>query len=167
MIFNNKICSMKKFFIATLLLICAKISIAQTTQSSTYNRAIGIKFPGGFSVTYKKFVTQTNNLEAQVTAWNKGFRMSGLYEFNFYSFNTIDGLAWFAGPGVHLGFWKEQYSKDYNSKADFGVDGIIGLDYKFKDIPVNVSLDWEPSVTLVGSAGFTPSYGGFAVRYTF
>jgi hypothetical protein len=163
----NKFCSMKKLFAATLLIICAKFSFAQTEQPSTYRRAIGIKFPGGFSVTYKKFVTQSNNIEAQVTAWNKGFRMSGLYEFNFYSFNNVEGLAWFAGPGVHLGFWKDQYQKDYDSKADFGIDGIIGLDYKFKTVPVNVSLDWQPSITLVGTAGFTPSYGGIGVRYTF
>jgi hypothetical protein len=78
--------------------------------------------------------------------------MSGLYEFNFYSFNNVEGLAWFVGPGVHLGFWKDQYQKDYNSKADFGIDGIIGLDYKFRGVPINVSLDWEPSITLVGTA---------------
>jgi len=158
---------MKKLLAVTLFIICAKFSMAQTEQSSLYRRAIGIKFPGGFSVTYKQFVTQTNNIEAQATAWNKGFRLSGLYEFNFYSFNTVEGLAWFVGPGVHLGFWKDQYSKDYNSKADFGIDGIIGLDYKFKDLPINVSLDWQPSVTLVGSAGFVPAYGGLGIRYTF
>ena len=167
MLLTNKFCKMKKIFAIALFIICAKFSFAQTEPSSTYRQAIGIKFPGGFSVTYKKFVTQSNNLEAQVTAWNKGFRMSGLYEFNFYSFNNVEGLAWFVGSGVHLGFWKDQYQKDYNSKADFGIDGIIGLDYKFRGVPINVSLDWEPSITLVGTAGFTPSYGGFAVRYTF
>jgi hypothetical protein len=134
---------------------------------SAYKQAIGIKFPGGLSLTYKKFVTDTHSIEGQLTSWNKGFRMAGLYEFNFYTFNDVEGLAWFVGPGVHVGFWKDQYSKDYNSYADLGIDGIIGLDYKFKNIPINVSADWEPAVTLVGSAGFTPAYGGLAVRYTF
>ena len=156
---------MKKILIVTLLISCTKLSFAQT--NSMYHQAIGIKVPGGFSVTYKKFLTQTHNIEAQATIWNKGFRLSGLYEFNFYSFDKVEGLAWFVGPGAHIGFWKQTYQKDYNSKADFGIDGIIGLDYKFKDVPVNVSLDWQPSVTLVGSAGFTPAYGGIAVRYTF
>ncbi|HXL55005.1 MAG TPA: hypothetical protein VN958_02030, partial [Chitinophagaceae bacterium] len=163
----NKICSMKKIITVALLIISTKYSFAQSQPQSTYHQAIGIKFPGGFSVTYKQFVTASNNLEAQATIWNKGFRLSGLYEFNFYSFDKVDGLAWFLGPGVHLGFWKDQYQKDYDSKADFGIDGIIGLDYKFRDVPVNVSIDWQPAVTLVGSAGFTPSYGGIGVRYTF
>lgn len=155
---------MKTFLI---LLITTCILTTAHAQENTYNRALGVKFPGGFSVTYKKFVTNTNNIEAQVTLWNKGYRMSGLYEFNFYSFNTVEGLSWFVGPGVHLGFWKDTLQKTYNSKVDFGVDGIIGLDYKIKNLPINLSLDWEPSVTLIGSAGFTPSYGGIGVRYTF
>jgi hypothetical protein len=167
MLYTNKFCKMKKIVTVTFLLICTKFLFAQSETQSTYQRAIGIKFPGGFSVTYKQFITAANNLEAQATIWNKGFRLSGLYEFNFYSFNNVDGLAWFVGPGVHLGFWKDQYQKDYNSNVDFGIDGIIGLDYKFRYVPINVSLDWQPAVTLVGSAGFTPSYGGIGVRYTF
>jgi hypothetical protein len=154
---------MRKILVAALFIICSKVSFAQ----SVYNRAIGLKVPGGFSVTYKKFITPVNNIEAQATISNKGFRVSGLYEFNFYSFDDVAGLSWFAGPGAHIGFWKNSDEKNNSSKADIGVDGIIGLDYKFNDAPINISLDWQPSVTLVGSTGFTPVYGGIAVRYTF
>ena len=153
---------MKKIVAVILLIISVKFSFAQT-----YHQAIGIKLPGGFSVTYKKFLSENNNIEAQATLWHKGFRLSGLYEFNFYAFDKVEELSLFVGPGAHLGFWKDQYEKDYDSKADFGIDGIIGLDYKFKEAPVNISLDWQPSVTLAGSAGFSPAYGGIAVRYTF
>ena len=146
--------------------ICTTLFITAHTQAP-YDRAIGLKFPGGFSATYKQFVTDTRNIEAQVTLWHKGFRASGLYEFNFYAFDEVPELSWFVGPGAHLGFWKNQYKDNYNSSVDFGIDGIIGLDYKIKDAPINVSVDWEPAVTLIGSAGFTPAFGGFAVRYTF
>jgi hypothetical protein len=160
---------MKKFtWVFMVLLFSARLNAQLNGPAgSAYSQAIGIKFPGGLSLTYKKFVTDTHNIEAQLTSWNKGFRVAGLYEFNFYSFNDVEGLAWFVGPGAHIGFWKSQDAKDYGSKTDLGVDGIIGLDYKFKDIPINVSIDWQPTVTLVGTAGFTPAYGGLAVRYTF
>ncbi len=154
---------MKKIIVVTLLIASAKISFGQ----STYSKAIGVKFPAGFSVSYKDFLTDTRNLEAQATIWNKGFKVSGLYEFNFYVFNNADGLALFAGPGAHIGFWKQQYKSDYGSTIDIGIDGIIGLDYKFKDAPINLSVDWQPSITLIGSAGFAPASGGLAVRYTF
>jgi hypothetical protein len=156
-----------KFMRTFLILLITLCSATFVHAQSSYNRAIGIKAPGGFSATYKHFLTDNNNAELQLTLWNKGYRTSALYEFNFYSFPMVENLSWFVGPGVHVGFWKDTYRKDYNSRVDFGVDGIIGFDYKFKDIPINVSIDWQPSVTLVGSAGFTPSYGGLAVRYTF
>ena len=154
---------MKKTAILIFFIAIACVSFAQ----APYNRAIGLKFPGGFSLTYKKFVSDTRNFEAQFTSWNKGFRVAGLYEINFHTFNKIPDLAWFVGPGAHIGFWKSAYEKTYNSQIDIGVDGIIGLDYKFKSVPINVSIDWEPAVTLLGSAGFTPVFGGAAIRYTF
>jgi hypothetical protein len=141
--------------------------ITAVHAQAPYDRALGIKFPGGLSLTYKKFIADTRNIEAQLTAWHQGLRVSGLYEFNFYSFKGIPALSWFVGPGVHVGFWKSSGEKNYDSKADIGIDGVIGFDYKFKSVPVNISVDWEPAVTLIGSAGFTPVFGGIAVRYTF
>ena len=155
---------MKKVFLLLAGLILAGTGFSQSDYG--YKHALGLKFPGGLSVTYKVFVSDNNNVEAQAMFWNKGFRAVGLYEFNF-EISGADGLHWFVGPGAHIGFWKTQYQKDYNSSADFGVDGIIGLDYKFRDIPFNVSLDWEPSIVFAGSNGFTPAYGGLAIRYTF
>ncbi len=153
---------MKRVFFCLLITILSLHSFSQ----SGYHQALGLKFPGGFSVTYKKFVTQSNNLEAQVMFWQKGFRAVGLYEFNF-DISDVDQLHWFVGPGAHIGFWKKQYAKNYSSSADFGIDGIIGLDYKLKDFPVDISLDWQPSIVLVGTNGFTPAYGGLGIRYTF
>jgi hypothetical protein len=141
--------------------------MTSTNAQAPYDHAIGLKFPGGVSVTYKTFITDTRNIEAEFTAWHQGFRVAGLYEFNFYSFDNIPELSWFVGPGAHIGFWKNQEDKNYNSQADVGIDGIIGLDYKFKGVPINVSLDWQPAITIIGDAGFTPVFGGIGVRYTF
>ncbi len=148
-----------------VLLLTTTITIAHA--QAPYDRAIGVKFPGGLSLTYKKFVSDSRNLEAQFTSWHKGFRVAGLYEFNFYTFDKVPELSWFVGPGAHLGFWKSEFKDTYNSHIDLGIDGIIGLDYKIKDAPIDVSVDWQPAVTLLGSAGFTPAFGGFAIRYTF
>ena len=152
-----------------IALLTTLFFVTTLNAQAPYNRALGVKFPGGLSLTYKKFISDTHNLEAQFTAWHQGFRVAGLYEFNFYSFSNVPELSWFVGPGAHIGFWKHDYdsTKNYNSQPDIGVDGIIGLDYKFKNVPINVSVDWEPAITLIGSAGFTPVFGGVAIRYTF
>jgi len=167
---NTTLHNMKKIAIAVIIIssfLRVQAQSVEVVQGSSYKQAVGVKLPLGFSATYKKFISSTNNIEAEATYWNKGFRAALLYEFNFYSFPSVPNLSWFVGPGAHVGFWKSQYQKTYNSKADLGIDGIIGLDYKFDNLPINVSLDWQPSITLLGDAAFIPAYGGLGVRYTF
>jgi hypothetical protein len=153
---------MRQFLVLLIILCYTTILHAQ----SNYKRAAGVKVFTSVSATYKQFLTEKNNVEAELTAWRDGYRVSGLYEFNFYSFKSVEGLSWFVGPGAHVGVSKDDASKDGNSLFNFGFDGIIGFDYKFNKIPINVSIDWQPSVNLVGVSEF-PSLGGIAVRYTF
>ncbi|WP_153796116.1 hypothetical protein [Foetidibacter luteolus] len=150
--------------------ICCGSFLAAAAQTS-YDRALGLKFPGGFSVSYKQFLTETNNVEVLGTFKGGGFRLTGLYEFNFYTLD-VEGLSWFVGPGAHIGFGKEDQLSAENktttkNTADLGIDGIIGLDYKFRDLPLNVSLDWQPSIVIAGNTNFSGAYGGLGIRYTF
>ena len=159
---------MKIVFVSFCMLFCFCHLFAQTdNQTSTYNRAIGIKFPGGFAISYKQFLKDNQNVEAQAMFINNGFRAVGLYEWN-WDIQGIDGLRWYVGPGAHIGFWNNDYSKkSNNSNAGIGIDGVIGLDYKISDLPINISLDWQPSIDVIGSTGTGLGYGGIGVRYTF
>ena len=53
------------------------------------------------------------------------------------------------------------------SEAYFGIDGVVGLDFKFRGAPINMSLDWQPSFSFGpnGSTGFEGGWGGLAIRY--
>ncbi len=150
------------------MLFCFCAAFAQTdNQTSTYKRAIGVKFPGGFAISYKQFLKDNQNVEAEAMFINNGFRAVGLYEWN-WDIQGVEGLRWYVGPGAHIGFWNNNYSKkSNNSNAGIGIDGVIGFDYKFSDLPINISLDWQPSVDVIGSTGTALGYGGIGVRYTF
>ena len=45
--------------------------------------------------------------------------------------------------------------------------GIIGLDYKFQKIPLNISVDWKPELNLVEEVSFEASTVGLGVRFVF
>ena len=66
--------------------------------------------------------------------------------------------------GLRLGYpLSVSYKTFLNDKA-----GNIGLDYKFANTPINLSLDWIPTYWLTGYYdGFGSAIGGLAVRYTF
>jgi hypothetical protein len=154
---------MKKWMFTLAICCFAFGGFAQTD----YDQAIGLKFPGGLAATYKKMLKNNKAWEAQAMFWDKGARFVALYEFHFYNLDAAGRLAWYVGPGAHIGFYKNKFQESYNSSADIGIDGVIGVDYKIKNIPINLSLDWQPSISLIGKSNTSPALGGLAVRYTF
>jgi len=140
------------------------IAKAQDVNVATYHSSLGVKISSGVAASYKTFISNKNALEFQTTFFRQGLRMVGLYEFH-KPFNNVDGLSWYFGPGAHVGIWKKNYRDKYNSTVDVGIDGVLGIDYKVPSLPINLSLDWQPSLSLLGNAALSPQFGGIAIRY--
>jgi hypothetical protein len=165
---------MKKqiIFIAIALLFFCATSTAQS-KGRSYTTALGVKFLDGGGITLKHFIKKNTALEGIAFFWNRGVRFTGLYELHF-DINGAPGLKWYVGPGAHVGFYS---NNDYNKKYYYndgryngtfiGIDGVLGLDYKINNTPLNLSLDWQPSFEFGTGRGFTGNWGGFGVRYTF
>ncbi|MEO6406511.1 MAG: hypothetical protein ABIY51_00865 [Ferruginibacter sp.] len=157
---------MKKFFIVSMILCsfsASKLLAQSNVNSQEYKTAFGVKFyPGAVSI--KHFLNEKAAIEGLGYFWNRGGRITGLYEIHGDIANA-SGLKWYVGPGAHVGF----YNTKYGGGTGIGVDGVLGLDYKFKGAPINVSLDWQPSFEF-GNAygnGFSGNWGGLAIRYVF
>ncbi|BAV08233.1 hypothetical protein FLA_4266 [Filimonas lacunae] len=134
---------------------------------SDYQTAIGVKvYPGALS--FKTFTNDNTAIEGLAYFWSNGFRATGLYEIHG-DIEGAEGLKWYVGPGAHLGFynnnWKDKYP-DRSSGIALGIDGVLGLDYKISGAPINISLDWQPSLNLIGYSYFEGGWGGLGIRYT-
>lgn len=172
---------MKKQFILGAIISVMAITTASAQKSrsfnsSNYTTALGVKvYPGsgGAAVTLKHFITKGVALEALGYAWQRGGRLTGLLEFH-WDIPGAPGLKWYVGPGVHVSFYndKNYYYRNNTVNGSYvtaGLDGVIGLDYKFNKIPLNLSADWQPSVEFGDGRykGFGGDFGGIAARYTF
>ena len=164
---------MKHFLVLGLMISMSATGSAQALGRN-YKTAVGFKFyPTG--VTVKHFVKSNAALEGIGYFWNDGFRITGLYEYHG-NINGAPGLKWYVGPGAHIGFWNNGYyrerhweiDEDERRRAYLGLDGVLGLDYKINKAPINLSLDWQPSVSFGrGYADADVHFGGIAVRFTF
>lgn len=159
---------MKKKVLALVVLmaIFQGVAMAQSNIGSTdYKTAIGVKFYPG-AITLKHFVTDKHALEGIAYFWNRGTRITGLYEIHA-DIPNASGLKWYIGPGAHVGFYnnKTYDGVNYGGRTYIGVDGVIGLDYKIRSAPINFSLDWQPSFEFGDGAGFNGNWGGIAIRY--
>lgn len=145
------------------------LSLFVTTSilSQDYTTAIGLR--GGLSngVTVKHFISGNSALEGILSTRWRGFNITGLYEIN----NALPepGLNWYYGGGAHIGFWsgynRHPWFKDDRAYTVVGVDGILGIEYNFIDIPLNLSLDWKPAFNLVGYSGLWMDNFALSVRY--
>lgn len=168
----------KQFLLATVITILVITNVtaqkSKSFYSSDYTTALGVKvFPvdGAAAITFKHFINKGGAVEALGYFWERGGRLTGLYEFH-WNIDGAQGLKWFVGPGAHIGFYNDKYYNNYRyggSYAAVGIDGIIGLDYKFNRIPLNLSVDWQPSFEFGNDRynGFGGEFAGIAARYTF
>ncbi|CAN5238089.1 hypothetical protein BH09BAC2_BH09BAC2_11860 [soil metagenome] len=150
---------MKKFIVIVLLLVFFTGLKAQ----KNYTTALGVKFyPTG--ITIKHFISDKHSLEGIGYFFHEGTRITGLYELNF-PIGGLNGLNWYVGPGAHVGL----YNTKYGGGSAIGVDGVLGLDYKIADAPINISLDWQPSFEFgdKSNQGFAGNWGGIGIRYVF
>lgn len=151
-----------------LLLVTASIAVnaQRTTGSYSYKTALGVKVWDGGGISLKHFFNARNAGELIAYFHRRGFRLTGLYEIHG-PISGAPGLKWYIGPGAHIGFYDHPHDDDHHDGTYIGIDGVIGLDYKFRGAPINVSLDWQPSFEFGDGRGFNGSWGGLGIRYTF
>ncbi|MBS1920075.1 MAG: hypothetical protein JST17_07465 [Bacteroidetes bacterium] len=135
---------------------------SKSINSSSYQTALGVKVWDGGGISLKHFFTTTHAGELIGYFWSRGTRLTGLYEIHG-PISGAAGLKWYIGPGAHIGFYNTK-----NGDGSFiGIDGVLGLDYKFRGAPINMSIDWQPSFEFGNDRGFYGNWGGLGVRYTF
>ena len=151
---------MKQVIGALLIVFISFQATAQnkTANSIDYKTAVGVKLWDGGGLTLKTFIKEDRALEF-IGFFNRyGTRITGLYEFHG-DLNTEGNLKWYLGGGGHVGLYKLK-------TTIIGIDGVIGIDYKFNNMPLNLALDWQPSFEFNRNYLFSGNWGGLAIRYT-
>ncbi len=149
------------------------IFMFSTLNAQDYTTAVGGRLGYPLSASIKHFITDSHALEAYVGTRGDSFyrwtNISAAYQIHnsFNSADLPDNLRWYYGFGgsVYFWSWDSFYSDQYRSTT-FGIQGYLGLDYQFDNIPLNITLDWVPTFFLNGfGSGLGAGYGSVGVRY--
>jgi hypothetical protein len=122
------------------------LGLRLSTAAPTINNSVSVKY----------FLNDRAALEGLVSFGSR-FGIGGLYEVH-QLIGAIPSLNWFYGGGAYVGF--------ENSKVYTGPTGIIGIDYKFQNAPVNLSLDWKPELDISPTINFVPDAFALSARFT-
>jgi hypothetical protein len=153
-----------------------------------YETAAGLRLGGWYGLQVKHFMTSTKAVEAILTPVPRGLHISVLWEQHANPFD-VAGLSAYAGIGPHLAFWTDgRYNpwwsdgryfpgnprKYYDNNGDpyagrvaFGVDMILGLEYRIRNFPLSLALDWKPGVLFFARVGGIWDDTALSLRYVF
>ncbi len=120
--------------------------------SSSYQSAIGLHLADQWGLTYKMgfqgsestYLDFIGTFQSEKDLYTS-FGLIALYELH-KNIGKVDGLRWYVGAGPNVGF--TSFDADIDSQIYFGITPVAGLDYKFKKLPINVSLDYKPNLSL-------------------
>lgn len=138
--------------------------------SAQYRTGLGIRLSSSApivnnSISVKHFINDKTAIEGLISMGDP-LAFGALVEF--HKPLAASGLQYFYGAGGYLGFQKEYNPNKLRNETEvhFGAQGIVGLDYKFSNVPLNISLDWKPELNIVSDINFEPAAIGFTARFT-
>jgi hypothetical protein len=147
---------MKKWIGITVICI---LLVGSRAMAQEYKMGLGIRLSSANatvnnSVSFKYFLNQNNALEGLLSFDPE--TVGALYEHHLPL--GAPGFQWFFGGGGYVAFSGENI---------VGAMGVVGLDYKFETIPLNLSLDWKPELNLVKDINFQAAAIGLSIRFAF
>jgi len=170
---------MKKLLISTFILVLLYPSVV-TAQYSTKQAGLRTGYRGGV---FYQITQEAGNAEigynAMLSFNNNGIQLTGLriiYETPLTDISPDLFFAW--GYGGHLGFIYTDHlgflGERYNFQGEkfcplIGADGWIAAEYRFRDIPLNISLNIKPFVelTIPAFVKIMPGDLGISISYVF
>jgi hypothetical protein len=149
----------------TLCLVClAATGLYNRVSAQDYKLAMGLRLSSatptlGNSFSVKYFMDETRAIEGLISIGDHDrFGIGALYEKHQLIGGT-PAFTWFYGGGGYVGF-QDHYSF-------VGPTGIVGLDYKFQNAPLNLSLDWKPELDIIPKINFVPDAFALSIRFVF
>lgn len=159
----------KKAIVSVFALVIMTLGTQALAQD--YQTGVGLRVGVSNGLTVKHFLSDRAALEGILhTRW-RGLVITGLYEVH-QDIDELPGLRWFYGGGAHIGTWNgnrgnPSWGDNRKGYTIFGIDGILGLDYKFNAAPINLSLDYKPAFNISSDVGFWGDEVALSIRFTF
>jgi hypothetical protein len=170
---------MKRLLLALMFIICISTN---GILGQSVNRQAGIR-TGIRSGIFYQVTSEAGNAEVGYNALmsfsNNGLQLTGLriiYETALTDISPDLHVAW--GYGGHVGFIYTDHFGYFGERYNFqgerfcpvlGADGWATAEYRFRDIPINISLNLKPYVelTIPSFVKIMPFDIGISISYVF
>lgn len=158
---------MKQHILTLALILFSLSAFSQTNPPNPYKIGFGFGYHPKLKDPYIasfKFYTKNNN------AWEfigynlqNSWKLTTIFNPNL-PLNKKGNFRAIAGPGLHIGLWKERYIRNsYTTNPIVGIDAMFGLEYRIPKLPIAFQFHYQPSFDFAGNNDFflfAPQAGG-------
>ncbi len=167
---------MKKVILSVFMLLGLALSTqAQDISKNALGLRLGDNDGFGGEISYQRGLSKNNRLELDLGFRNSknvdALKLTGIYQ---WVWNIDGGLNWYAGVGGGLGSWSYDYNQGNQKFEDSGVfvfvAGDLGIEYNFKEVPIQLSLDIRPELYFNSDDYRDDNFGpdlALGIRYRF
>lgn len=103
------------------------------------------------------FAWKDSRIHADIS-FGDGIGMDAVYDFVVQPINAVDNLYYYLGVGLTILFGDE---------FKFGAVGEVGIEYRFQNSPISLSLDYKPAIIIIETTDFLWGNFGINARYVF
>ncbi|MEL7146896.1 MAG: hypothetical protein AAFO69_11040 [Bacteroidota bacterium] len=173
----------KILLLALLLLVTTGLA---TLHAQSYEHSAGVRLGHTSGLTYKKFLVEEQAIELLLSGRNEGIQLTVNYvKHSQMEFAFDENFYVYYGIGAHVGM--ERFNdlektivpapdgsisavtfEDQNYFA-MGIDGILGLEYRWLSVPITLSFDIKPYFNFIGMRYTETRFwdAGFSFKYVF
>ena len=163
---------MNKIISSMLMLI----GLAFSTQAQDISKnALGLRLGDndgfGGEISYQRGLSNNNRLEFDLGWRNSNnvdaLKLAGLYQ---WIWEIDNGFNWYAGVGAGFGSWNYNYNDTKNNGSFLFAAGDIGIEYTFKEVPIQLSIDLRPELYFNSNDYREDNFGpdlALGIRYKF
>lgn len=167
---------MKKLILSAFMLLGLAFSAqAQDISKNALGLRLGDNDGFGGEISYQRGLSKNNRLELDLGWRNSNdvdaFKLTGIYQ---WLWNIEGGFNWYAGVGGGVGSWsydKKIGGVNYEDSGAFVfVAGNLGIEYNFKEAPIQLSLDIRPELYFNSDDFREDNFGpdlALGIRYRF
>ena len=163
-----------------ITLYIALAILCTTVKAGDFERSIGVRFSGNSGIYFDQLNPDLSSTRIQLGWRQEGTQVTAMKIFRRYNLDQLpENFSFFYGYGAHAGYvhWKH-----YNSYIEgegtywteryapvFGLDGICGVSYNMKKMPLAFNLEVKPYFDYWGKEYFKLNVFDFSlsVEYNF
>jgi len=134
-------------------------------KAQVYDSAVGVVLGYPLGVSYKKFVQDKWAVEGITGIYHTNNINGGINVRGLDVALLVEGHTEVPFPDLYIVYGGGGHIGTYDTNLNVGLDAVAGLEYNFRNVPVNMMFMVKPAFGLIGgSFRFIPA-GGFVLRY--